>query len=486
MAANAIFYTTAKRHNSTLVPTTGTTIQVDLKGGSDLLDPVFLLNASSVPGYSMMLYAGRYYFITGIKSVRNDLYEVSGHVDVLATYKAHILNMSPYVAYYTHSNTEIADKRLSTKTTKSVQINTGNFDTLGNGTGQHYAVAINAVGDDACVTYITDQATAKGILNNLDDWFDNTGAYTGNGSGIYDSSNPGFSWASVEDAIRSFFDETVYFWRQWFASGKVSDNIRSAFILPLPKSAIGGNTEHIKLGKYDTQENATVLTDRIFSDGATVSIPWQASDWRRNAPYHELYLYIPYVGLITLSPSDLIGDSSLRVSVSIDLPSGDAVFTVYTGTNRYIGQYSTNMAAAFAIGTSNIAPASMVNSIVQSGVEIGGALATGGAASVIGAGAGSIANMGNVLSGMPTCIGSNMGGAVLGVTDKIICYSIFHDTTVAPSSVSAEKGTPYNGVLALSGVTGYVQTIGASCAGSMTDTERQEINRLMDGGIFIE
>ena len=484
--ATAYFYTTAKRHNSTAVPTGGTSIDVQLKGGSDLLDPVLTLNMSGAPTYSMFLYAGRYYFVTGIKSVRQNLWEISGHVDVLSTWKANIQATSPYVAYYTHNNTEISDKRLSTKTTKSAQIQTGAFDVLGNGTGTNFAVALNVVGDDACVTYITDQTTARELLNNLDDWFDNTGSYTTDGSGILDSSDPGFSWGSVEDAIRSFFDETVYFWKQWFATGKASDNIRSAYILPLPVSAIGGYTDQIKLGKYDTHKNATRINDRIFADGATVTIPWQATDWRRNAPYHELFLYIPYIGLVTLSPSDLIGDSSLNVSVSIDIPSGDAVFTVYTGTNRFIGQYTTNMAAAFAIGTSNIPPASMVNSIVQSGVEVGAAVATGGASAVIGASAGGIANMGNILSGMPTSIGSNMGGAVLGVTDNIVCYSIFHDTTVTPGSVSAEKGTPYNGVLALSGVSGYLQTVGASVAGSMTDTERQEINRLMDGGIFIE
>lgn len=480
------FYSTSKRHNSTLVPTAGSDYSVELKGGSDLLDPVLLYHTASVPNASMFKFAGRYYFLTGIKSVRNDLWEISGHVDVLATYKSNIQAASPYVAYYTHNNTEISDKRLSTKTTKSTQIQTGAFDVLGNGTGTNFAVALNVVGDDACVTYITDQTNARELLNNLDEWFDNTGAYTSDGSGILDSSDPGFSWASVEDAIRSFFDETVYFWKQWFATGKAADNIRSAYILPLPVSAIGGYSDQIKLGKYDTHKNAIRISDRIFSDGATVSIPWQATDWRRNAPYHELYLYIPYIGLVTLSPSDLIGDSALNVSVSIDIPSGDAVFTVYTGTNRFIGQYTTNMAAAFAIGTSNIPPASMVNSVVQSGVEVGAAVATGGASAVIGASAGGIANMGNILSGMPTAIGANMGGAVLGVTDNIVCYSIFHDTTVSPGSVSAEKGTPYNGVLSLSGVSGYVQTIGASVAGSMTDTERQEINRLMDGGIFIE
>ena len=125
--ATATFYTFDKRHNSTAAPTTGgTDITVNLKGGSDLLDPVLTLNMSAVPNnISMFLFSGRWYFVTGIKSVRENLWEISGHVDVLATYKPNILRMSPYVAYYTHNNTEISDKRLSTKTTKSAQIETG-------------------------------------------------------------------------------------------------------------------------------------------------------------------------------------------------------------------------------------------------------------------------------------------------------------------------------------------------------------------------
>lgn len=487
MATLNVWNNFSKRKNSTKQPTGSADLSLDvkLKEDTSLANPSFIVTGDRFTA-NYAQYGGVYYYIDDIVSLHNGLCEIKCSKDVLATYKANIQAASLHVLYYSHNNTEICDKRLSTKTTKTVSKETGVFDTLGSGTGQNYAVALNVVGEDSCATYITDQATAKDILNNLDDWFNNTGSYSSTGSGIKDSNDSMFSWASVEDSLKSWMDETIFFWKQWFASGKVSDNLKSAYILPLPPTAFAGVTESIKLGKYDTQENALRLTDRIFSDGCTVSIPWQASDWRRNAPYHELYLYIPYIGLITLSPSDLMGDTSLNVSVSIDVPSGDAVFTVYTDTNRYIGQYTTNMAAAFAIGTSNIPLASMFNSIAGAGVEIGAALATGGAASVIGATTGNVANMGNLISGMPSCIGANAGGAILGLTSNVICYSIFHDTTVSPGSVSAVKGTPYNGVMSLSGVSGYVQTAGASVDLPGFGPDKDQVNSFLDGGIYIE
>lgn len=484
--ATAYFYSTAKRHNSTLVPTGGTSVTLTLKGGSDLIDPVFLYNGSAVPTSSMISFEGRYYFVTGIKSVRNDLWEISGHVDVLATWKTNIQAMSPYVLYYTHNNTEISDKRLSTKTTKTISTKTGVFDILGSGTGSNYAVILNTIGEGSCDSYAVTQSMARTILSDLDNWFDNTGSYTSDGSGILDVNDATFSWASVEDSIKSFLKETLFFWKQWFSTGKVADNLRSAYILPLPVSAVAGYLNNVMLGQYKSDVQGVRVSDRIFSDGCSVDIPWQSSDWRRNAPYHELYLYIPYIGLITLSTSDLIGETSLHVSVSIDVTSGDAIFSVYTGTNRYIGQYTANMAATFAIGSSNTPMTAQVNTLVGSGIAGAAAIASGGTAAVLAAFTGGTLSLANDISGQPACIGSNMGGAILGVTSNVICYSVFHDTTVTPSSISAEKGTPYNGVLSLSGVAGYVQTSGASVSGAMTDTERQEINSLMDGGIYIE
>jgi len=466
--ATALFYTTAKRHNSTLVPTGGTSIDVQLKGGSDLLDPVLTLNMSGTPAYTMFSYAGRYYFITGVKSVRNDLWEVSGHFDALATYKTYIQAMSPYVTYYTHNNTQIADKRLAVKATQSTSRNSGSFGYL----GKNYCYILTVIGDDGTAAFALPESAIRSL-------------YAQDYRTVFDTSLnqiPLVTGASVEDVLI----DLVRWWKDFLQSasgafnyaGTISENIRSCHILPVQTGAIGGTpNQPVKLGAIDTLIRGYLIVDRTFTDTATVAIPWQASDWRRLAPYHEIYLYIPALGLISLSPSDLIGETSLTVKCSMDVLSGDTIFEVATST-KTVYYANTNLATQFALGASQVSGTAAANAILAGAGALMGSPLTA-AAGVLG--------LANEIQPNPMCIGANSGGAILGVnSDTVYCISVFHDTTVTPSSVSAEKGTPYNGVLALSGVSGYVQTVGASVSGSMTDTERQEINRLMDGGIYIE
>ena len=112
-------------------------------------------------------------------------------------------------------------------------------------------------------------------------------------------------------------------------------------------------------------------------DTCDVTIPWTFSDWRRNAPYTELYLYIPYVGLLSLSPGDLVGTSNIHITASLDVISGDVLFEVQAGAGgmsggHYIGQYGGNIAGAYAIGSSAV-------SIGQQVVTAIGATAAGAA-----------------------------------------------------------------------------------------------------------
>ena len=93
----------------------------------------------------------------------------------------------------------------------------------------------------------------------------------------------------------------------------------------------------------------------------------------------------------------------------------------------------------------------------------------------------------NALKPTPSCIGSNAGGAILGINaENIHCITVFHDTTVAPSSVSAVQGTPFNGVMSLSGVSGYVQTMNAGVDMPGFGADKDIINDMLNGGIYIE
>lgn len=470
--ANAIYFPSfAKRKNSTKQPTGGGTINVELKGGCDILAPTFILNLSNPYPITYIQFEGRYYFVTGIKSIRNNLWEVSCIVDVLATYKTVIQSMSPYVLYYTHNNTEISDHRLSAKTTQTTQTASGSFGNFGSDS----AYVLTVVGKDSIASYAVTESNLRGLIDQ--DFFD---TLDNNLDDITPVDGSGSTGETIADSIRWFADMLKTEIGSFTYSDNASANIRSCHMLPIGYSAIGGTVGNIFLGRMDSGKTGLRIDNRSYSDTATVNIPWQASDWRRNAPYHEIFLYIPIIGLTSISPSDVIGETSLTVKVSMDKLSGDAIVEVKTST-KTIAYYTSNFATPYPIGVSQITPLQAASAI--------GSAAAGIMTSANPALSGAMAGLGlaNALTPQPTCIGTNAGGAILGVDPgSVTCITVFHDTTVAPSSVSAEKGTPFNGVLSLANISGYVQTAGASVSGAMTDTEREEINTLMDGGIFIE
>ena len=470
--ASASVYTLSKRHNSTLQPTgTGTVIDVYLKGGSDILSPVFTLNSASIPTFNYMSCEGRYYFVTGIRNVRDQLYEVSCQVDVLATYKADIQAASAYVLYYTHSNTEISDKRLSAKTTQVTQSDNGSFSEFGKGT----CYVLSVVGQDTVGQFAIDLNDLAGIVNqNFLDTLENQ---------IDATPLP------LTDSLVDFAQYVTDLLKNEALSftyvGKIADCIRNCYALPIRYAAWGGSSETIYIGRASSGKTGYKLAsnERILSDSATVNIPWQASDWRRNAPYHEIYLYIPCIGMTTISPSDVIGEVALHVDLTLDKLSGDVIINVGTAS-KVLAQYTTNVAVNYPVGFSNVDPAGAITSVAGAVGALSGAVNPAIGAAIAGLG------LTNIIQPQPETIGSNGGGAFLGLVGytgyKVYCFTIFHDTTVTPASVSSVKGTPYNGVLSLSGISGYVQTMDSSVAGSMTDTEREEINNLLNGGVYIE
>lgn len=77
---------------STLYTASGT-----LREGTSIINPVIRISGAGVPALKNANYMyipdfNRYYFITDIKSIRNGLIEISGHVDVLQTYSSQIRN----------------------------------------------------------------------------------------------------------------------------------------------------------------------------------------------------------------------------------------------------------------------------------------------------------------------------------------------------------------------------------------------------------
>ena len=74
--------------------TAGGSYSCTLKDTTSVLNPVLIIRTSdAVYNYNYLYIAEfqRYYFINDIKSVNNNVWEISAHVDVLETYKTAIL-----------------------------------------------------------------------------------------------------------------------------------------------------------------------------------------------------------------------------------------------------------------------------------------------------------------------------------------------------------------------------------------------------------
>lgn len=95
------FYNFAKRENSTKQPQSGsgTEYNVVLKDDSSLVNPVVILHLTTKPvfNYAYIPVMDRFYYVDDIFNLGKDIWEISMHTDVLASFKIEIGNANLYV-----------------------------------------------------------------------------------------------------------------------------------------------------------------------------------------------------------------------------------------------------------------------------------------------------------------------------------------------------------------------------------------------------
>lgn len=81
-------------------PTSGTSLTGSLVEGTDIMDPDILIESASLPAgnYAYIQDFGRYYYITNIESVKNGLWRLHMHVDVLMSFSSQILANTAVIA----------------------------------------------------------------------------------------------------------------------------------------------------------------------------------------------------------------------------------------------------------------------------------------------------------------------------------------------------------------------------------------------------
>lgn len=498
-----------KRLNSIKLPENGGEVTISgnvaLKEDTSLETPVFVMaiGAGDMPALWKSNYAkflDTYYWITDKVYRSNAHVEIHCTIDPLASLHDKILTTEAFVVYDEAANSEIPDNRLSRNTSATTAFATAASPLPYYKTGM---CVLTAVGKSSTGVFVGTPAQMDVLLNSFDNWYEEAlrkypapevevpypGDIPGNIEALMRNLGSWFNWIGNRLGL---------IMKQFMNVGNVYDNIKSCTWMPINLIGIVGMSgTNLFLGDFDTQVTLMKATEQVGNKGVDVAIPWQVSDWRRRSPYHEILLYLPYIGQVTISPDEYVNATAFHINYYFNIVAGTVSASVSAGGHP-VGRFSANVGAPYPLGSSNINPAQAAGTAIATLSSVATGLATASALSSIGspfAGAatvGAIAGTGsgalNVMNELvPTGNIVSTGGGGTPDELQVVCTTIFHDTNVSPSSISSVCGTPTLAKKTLGSLSGYVQTSGASVH---ADTECIEVvtraNALLDGGVFIE
>lgn len=465
------------------------------KQDKDALYPTITLLSPPTGGYPewncmvMELDVGvRYFWVTGIVSVRHNVWEVSAVIDPLATYKEEILSTSCYVEYGFNTDASGSVYRLA-DTRQNIsqvpEIHEGFYNIFGNFIDPNQGVyVLSAVGKNGgVVSYIISRSQLAELTDNISNDL----------TDIFSAAD------TVEEILRYFSINSL-------AQGSAITAIRDCKWLPLNKSRINtAYDQHIYLGDFDTGVIGSVIpAGSLAVVTQQIEIPWPVDDWKRMNC--QILTYFPYIGTVAVPVEQCNSRTLLTYRYCISIVSGEVSFNLKAGDYvLYAG--SSNMAASVAIGSSNVpvqqflsGAVQAVGGVIQAG---GGALqaASGGTAAIltggvlgtqdIGEGAANVAqglvNVGSgviqTLTPVVQCTGS-VGGSAESGQEMYARLSLLYYKPIDDSGFQAVYGHP---VMRMgTPVAGYCKTRGFSFEGTARIDIAGKINTLMDSGVFIE
>lgn len=481
------FGTFSKRRNSTKQPASLSDQRtVRLKETTSVDHPTFILTGDQFD-YNYAQWGSRYYFIEDIRSAHNGLTEVDCVLDVLATYKTEILASTQFVSYSSNmSSIWLPDSRIPLQRNAIVAQAETSLNFLFTAGGFY---VLSAIGDgDGCKTWVTDISNIKKMINNISQWKDTVG----------NTIKSALPYASPQTDMQAYQNLTEAIIGTGVVGNAYTDApncIRSCIWVPFFISFFtegGGDT--IKLGAFDTGATAYECKTSPVTRSASITIPWQYSDWRRTV-CEDVYLYLPLVGMVNIPSDEIVNESSITIEWSATATDGCIAYRITAG-NQIIGTYGANCAVNYPIGISQQASA---GEIVQTAFE--------GAHKTITAGlhaahplAGAATKADAIFTGIDavydtidaaltrhnTCIGGIGGGAGTGLSLYAKCFTVAHPTVINPSEMIQTMGAPTMKPVLLSLCTGYCQCVNAHIDAPAMASELDAIDSFLNSGFYIE
>ena len=462
----AEFWNFAKRHNSTKIPSIdGNSVDFVYKDSTDLHNPILEVN-TDIQLYNYAKIGNIYFFVDAIETVCKNVWQVRLKIDLLATYKANILNTKAQVIFSASMyDLDILDNRIVATGEYERQSNTAQF--------------VGTLADHNVVPSGTFALTA---LSNTSIWA--TGATT----------TYFMTYQQMQAFARQLVDADAWeAFKQFF--NNPMDGIIECYYLPLDISEFIDLTidGEVQIGDYTfievSAKKAQATNLAIKSLHTQIEIPWIYDDFRRLQPYTELSLFVPFCGAKEISPEMVYNIDVIFIDYSVDITTGNVQAIAYN-KEEILQEFSGNCKITLPIGQTQ----SRVDSII--GATGGAITAIAGFSSgnvALGA-TGVLAAISSVVTPANNKTMGSMNGSVLGATmgnetkrwQQFRLSATSRKTGDEPSNIRDTIGNALNKVVLLSKLNGFVQTSGVSVSASAYESEIIAINKLLDGGVYIE
>lgn len=239
-----------------------------------------------------------------------------------------------------------------------------------------------------------------------------------------------------------------------------------------------GSEAEIKLGYLSTNVSALVVTSQfVVINCGTLSIDEKYNNATDYAPYVSVQIYLPFIGVQSLNPFDIIG-SSVTCTYKIDVYTGACIAQLNverSGLDGVIYEFSGNCAYQIPLTSGNYIQA-LANVI---GGAVGGAALGNAPGAVLGAGRALLHSNADVSR-------SGNLSANAGILGNRKPYFII-TRSIAKDALSYAKyyGFPANKTVYLNDCNGFTRVKDIILHTSATQEERDEIMKLLKTGVYI-
>lgn len=298
---------------------------------SFIYDYVLAANYAYIPEFN------RYYFINDIISVRKNIWQLVMNVDVLMSYKDHILNLDAFVARNEFDfNKDLDDNLVSYKYNKDINyIKPSNLSTV-------TEFKTGLITPNTVVSYLTDDDVKySGGVSALDG-LSQINMYV-SGSNVKTQYLVGTGGIAF-DIVRAIYKKDT-----------VRSYLKSIVMYPYEISYFSDSEiTTIKIGTEDVVLTDTFRYPQHAPDRIVIAdfiLNRKYNDYRDYSPYSKYEFYLPYCGSVELSGESFLGD---RIKIFYLVNYEDATSTVYIyNTTKDKILYSNNATLGVKVGLSS-------------------------------------------------------------------------------------------------------------------------------------